>query len=215
MTRSTRLRASALISCAALMLALGGTGQAQAAESPDQARATAGQAVINGTATAAQKNLVASDPDLAATIPVTFEESAPETDRDPVDSSAPVAGRPAAACPAGTKYIVTTSKTVTAKSTLGFTTFKYHHKVKYCESGTKFLKFLSRSQWFTDEDWVVNVGELVDNPSSISNGRGYTKVKRKVIITNFMGDDWVIYPWIKGNFKPGDINWSGNADNQI
>ena len=111
--------------------------------------------------------------------------------------------------------MVTSQKTVTAKSTLGFTTFKYHHKVKYCESGTRFLKFISRSQWFTDEDWVVNTGELVQNSKSISNGRGYSKVKRKVVITNFLGDDWVIYPWIAGNFKPGDINWTGNPDNQF
>lgn len=213
-----RHRVAALLLGAALSAStFVSTPAAVAAGPTDSAKSAAAQAVIDGTATPAQRRLVATDPSLAATVPVTYEESPTVVERTPVARTGSVAAKVAAAatCPSGTKYVVTASKYVTAKSTLGFTTFKYHHKVKYCESGTKFLKFLSRSQWFTDEDWVVNVEGLVTNSKSIKDGRGYSNVKRKVIITNFLGDDWVIYPWISGNFKPNDINWKGNPDNQF
>lgn len=214
---STTPRMRAAVGAAALAAVTATLGSAQPASAATEAqRLAAATAVVEGTATANQRELVATDQELAAKVPVNYIVAPTTETRVSLDTTSDEAVAARRACPERTKYIVTTKGQVTAKSTLGFVTFRYHHKVKFCEGANRILAFLDRDQWFTDEDWVIDTQQLVVNSKTIwDDGSATSKVKRKVKYCIIQGCYATVYPWLRVRMVVGDQAWTGSADNQI
>ncbi|MFD5570487.1 hypothetical protein [Streptomyces cadmiisoli] len=105
--------------------------------------------------------------------------------------------------------------TYTRKSLLGFTLYKYHHKVNFQYNGSRVTAWGSRSDWFTNEDDVFVRGARIENWKTgvpASSARSHMKRHVQLCAAGSIGCYANLYPWVttkvKGN---GTYTYTGAA----